>query len=68
MSVMNVKISTPDENRKQENILNFDDFINSNEKGEIPKVVRGGYIKIREDYINSFINEHEPDHELHEEE
>ena len=43
MSVMNVKISSPDENRKQENILKFDDFIKSNEKGEIPKVARGGY-------------------------
>ena len=63
MSVMNVKISSLDENRKQENILKFDDFIKSNEKGEIPKAAKGGYIKIREDYINSFINEHEPDHE-----
>ena len=54
MSVLKVNLN---------NILKFDDFIKSNEKGEIPKAAKGGYIKIREDYINSFINEHEPNHE-----
>ena len=68
MSVMNVKISSPDENRKQENILKFDDFIKSNEKGKIPKAAKDGYVKLREDYINSFINEHERDQEPEEEE
>ena len=32
------------------------------------KSVKDGYVKLREDYINSFINEHEPDHEPEEEE
>ena len=61
------------ENRKQDNILRFADFINENWKdGKKPinkvKSVKDGYVKLREDYINSFINEHEPDHEPEEEE
>ena len=61
------------ENRKQDNILRFADFINENwTDGKKPinkvKSVKDGYVKLREDYINSFINEHEPDHEPEEEE
>ena len=60
------------ENRKQDNILRFGDFINENwtdGKKPINKVKSvKEYVKIREDYINSFINEHEPDHEPEEEE
>ena len=61
------------ENRKQDNILRFADFINENwTDGKKPinkvKSVKDGYIKLREDYINSFINEHERDQEPEEEE
>ena len=60
------------ENRKQDNILRFADFINekwTDGKKPINKVKSvKEYVKIREDYINSFINEHEPDHEPEEEE
>lgn len=72
------------ESKKLDNILRFDDFIkedSTNEKkqvnkvkcfksyeDDIPRAERGGYVKMCEDYINSFINEHEPDHELNEEE
>ena len=61
------------ENRKQDNILRFADFINENwidEKEPINNVrsENDNYVKLREDYIHSFIDEHEPDHELHEEE
>ena len=57
------------ENRKLDNLLRFDEFI----KEENSKVRKGhkvseNYIKIREDYIHSFIDEHEPDHDLPEEE
>ena len=60
------------ENRKLDNLLRFDDFI----KEENTKVVKKrnkvksmkDYVKIREDYIHSFIDEHEPDHDLPEEE
>ena len=68
------------ENRKQDNILRFADFINENwtdGKKPINKVksvkeynnaVKDGYVKLREDYIHSFIDEHERDIEPEEEE
>ena len=61
------------ENRKQDNILRFADFINENwTDGKKPinkvKSVKDGCIKIREDYIHSFINQHERDQEPEEEE
>ena len=54
------------------NILKYDDFV----KGEYQKVGKKpnkvkaikDYVKLREDYIHSFINQHEPDHDLPEEE
>ena len=54
------------------NILKYDDFV----KGEYQKVGKKlnkvklvkDYVKIREDYIHSFIDQHEPDHDLPEEE
>ena len=57
------------ENRKLDNLLRFDDFI----KEENSKVRKGhkvseNYIKIREDYIHSFIDEHERGVEPDEEE
>ena len=60
------------ENRKLDNLLRFDEFI----KEENTKVIKKrnkvksikDYVKIREDYIHSFIDEHEPDHDLPEEE
>ena len=57
------------ENRKLDNLLRFDDFI----KEECSKVRKGhkvseNYIKIREDYIHSFIDEHERGVEPDEEE
>ena len=57
------------ENRKLDNLLRFDEFI----KEENSKVRKGhkvseNYIKIREDYIHSFIDEHERDNEISEEE
>ena len=54
--------------RKLDNILKFEDFVKSNEEGDNPKVIKEGYVKLREDYIHSFIDEHERDHELPEEE
>ena len=61
------------ENRKQDNILRYADFINENWKdGKKPdnkvKSEKVGYVKLREDYIHSFIDEHERDHEPEEEE
>ena len=71
------------ESKKLDNILRFDDFINEENRCEkkpvnkvknfksyeddTPRAAKGGYIKMCEDYINSFINEHEPDHEPEEE-
>ena len=60
------------ENRKLDNLLRFDDFI----KEENTKVIKKrnrvksmkDYVKVREDYIHSFIDQHEPDHDLPEEE
>ena len=59
------------ESKKLGNILRFGDFIKENDgKKPINKVksVKDGYIKLREDYINSLINEHERDQEPEEEE
>jgi hypothetical protein len=61
------------ENKKLDNILRFNDFINENTKlGKKPvnKVisVKDGYVKLREDYIHSFIDEHERGVEPEEEE
>ena len=57
------------ENKKLDNILRFDDFINEEYQKEGKKVKSAkGYVKLREDYIHSFIDEHEPDHDLPEEE
>ena len=61
------------ENMQQGNILRFDDYIKENwTDGKKPinkvKSVKDGYVKLREDYINSFINEHERDQEPEEEE
>ena len=59
------------ESRKLDNILRFGDFIKENDgKKPINKVKsdKGDYVKLREDYINSFINEHEREQEPEEEE
>ena len=66
------------ESRKLNNILRFGDFIKENDgKKTLNKVksvkeyneaVKDGYVKLREDYIHSFIDEHERDQEPPEEE
>ena len=68
------------ENRKLDNILRFKDFINESEKvGHKPvnkvksvkaynEAVKNGCVKLREDYIHSFIDEHERGVEPEEEE
>ena len=66
------------ESRKLDNILRFGDFIKENDgKKTLNKVksvkeyneaVKDGYVKLREDYIHSFIDEHERDVEPEEEE
>ena len=61
------------ENRTQDNILRYADFINENwEDGKKPankvKSEKDGYVKLREDYIHSFIDEHERGVEPDEEE
>ena len=66
------------ESRKLDNILRFGDFIKENDgKKTLNKVksvkeyneaVKDGYVKLREDYIHSFIEEHERDVEPEEEE
>ena len=55
------------ENRKLDNILRFDDFIKE-ENMKIGKKSAKGYVKLREDYIHSFIDEHERGVEPDEEE
>ena len=50
------------ESKKLGNILRFGDFIKENDgKKPINKVksVKDGYVKLREDYIHSFVDEHE---------
>lgn len=61
------------ESKKLGNILRFGDFIKEEnlKDGKKPAKVKsdkGDYVKLREDYINSFINEHERDQEPEEEE
>ena len=59
------------ESKKLGNILRFGDFIKENDgKKPINKVksVKDGYVKLREDYIHSFIDEHERGVEPEEEE
>ena len=57
------------ENKKLDNILRFDDFIKE-EYQKVGKKVKSakGYVKLREDYIHSFIDEHERGVEPDEEE
>ncbi len=65
------------ESKKLGNILRYGDFIKENDgKKPVSKVksvkeynnaVKDGYVKLREDYIHSFINEHERDVEPEEE-
>ena len=62
------------ESKKLDNILRFDDYIKeeSTNDGKKPvnkvKSVKDGYVKLREDYIHSFIDEHERGVEPEEEE
>ena len=69
------------ENRKFDSLLRFEDFIKEDNQKvgkksvkkvrtakDYDKAVRDGYVKLREDYIHSFINEHERDYEPEEEE
>ena len=69
------------ENRKFDSLLRFEDFIKEDNqkvgKKSVKKVrtakdykeaAMGGYVKLREDYIHSFINEHERGVEPEEEE
>ena len=57
------------ENKKLDNILRFDDFIKEEYQKEGKKVKSAkGYVKLREDYIHSFIDEHERGVEHDEEE
>ena len=55
------------ENKKLDNILRFDDFIKE-EKQKVGKKSAKNYVKLREDYIHSFIDEHERGVEPEEEE
>ena len=55
------------ENKKLDNLLRFDDFIKE-ENMKIGKKSAKNYVKIREDYIHSFIDEHERGVEHDEEE
>lgn len=54
------------ENRKLDNLLRFDEF--NKEENKKVKSAKEGYIKLREDYIHSFIDEHERGVEPDEEE
>ncbi len=57
------------ENKKLDNILRFDDFIKEEYQKEGKKVKSAkGCVKLREDYIHSFIDEHERGVEPEEEE
>ena len=57
------------ENRKLDNLLRFDDFIKEEYQKEGKKVKSAkGYVKLREDYIHIFIDEHERGVEPDEEE
>ena len=65
------------ENRKLDNLLRFDDYIKENDSKESVNKVKtakdyneaaNGYVKLREDYIHSFIDAHERGIEPEEEE
>jgi hypothetical protein len=57
------------ESKKLDNILRFDDFIKEEYQKEVKKVKSAkGCVKLREDYIHSFIDEHERGVEPDEEE
>ena len=57
------------ESKKLDNILRFDDFIKEEYQKEGKKVKSAkGYVKLREDYIHSFIDQHERGVEPDEEE
>ena len=61
------------EKRKLDNLLRFDDFIKEESKKDGKKPINKvksakDFMQISEDYIHSFINEHERDHEPEEEE
>ena len=68
------------ENRKLDNLLRFEDFIKEENQKVVKKrnkvktakdydeVAKDGYVKLREDYIHSFIDEHERGVEPEEEE
>ena len=70
------------ENRKLDNLMRFEDFIKEDNKNgrkqpaanmvktakDYDKVAKDGYVKLREDYIHSFIDEHERGIEPEEEE
>ena len=57
------------ENRKLDNILRFEDFIKEEDlkSGKKPFNKVKSFKEISEDYIHSFIDEHEPYHEIDEE-
>ena len=68
------------EGRKLDNLMRFNEFIKeeNTKVGKKPvwkvrtakdynEAAKNGYVKLREDYIHSFINAHEPDHEPEEE-
>ena len=69
------------ENRKLDNLLRFEDFIKEENQKDRKKpfnkvksvkeyndAIKDGYVKVREDYIHSFIDEHERGVEPEEEE
>ena len=70
------------ENRKLDNLMRFEDFIKEDNKNgrkqpaanmvktakDYDKAAKDGYVKLREDYIHSFIDEHERGVEPEEEE
>ncbi len=70
------------ENRKLDNLMRFEDFIKEDNKNgrkqpaanmvktakDYDKAVKNGYVKLREDYIHSFIDAHERGVEPEEEE
>lgn len=56
--------------RKLDKMLRFEDFIKEEDlkSGKKPFNKVKSFKEISEDYIHSFIDEHEPDHEIDEEE
>jgi hypothetical protein len=60
------------ENKKLDNLLRFEDFIKEDNTKDGKKPINKvksvkDFMQISEDYIHSFIDEHEPDHEPEEE-